>query len=147
MTRQAFRQLVEEAVDTIPPRFARQVRNVAIVIEDEPSPELLAEVGLEGDDTLFGLYQGTPLTDRQWNHGNALPDLITLFQGPIESEGEGDEDAMITAVGETLIHELGHYFGLSEEAIMAIEEHYWRGLPFDDEGDDGVPVVGEARDP
>ncbi len=146
MTRQAFRQLVEEAIDTIPPRFARQVRNVAVIIENEPSLELLAEMGLDGDDTLLGLYQGTPLTDREWNHGNALPDVITLFQGPIESEGDGDEGAMITAVGETLIHELGHYFGLSEQEIMAIEERYWRGLPFE-EDDDGLPAAEEARDP
>jgi hypothetical protein len=73
MTRHAFRQLVEEAIDTIPRRFARHVRNVAIVIEDEPSAELLSEAGLDPGDTLLGLYQGTPLVERGWNHGNAVP--------------------------------------------------------------------------
>lgn len=146
MTRHAFRQLVEEAIDTIPRRFARHVRNVAVVIEDEPSAELLREAGLETGDTLLGLYQGTPLIERGWNHGNAVPDVITLFQGPIEEEAEGDEDAMVTAVGETLIHELGHYFGLSEAAIMAIEEQYWRGLPFD-EDDETHPDPPGARKP
>jgi predicted Zn-dependent protease with MMP-like domain len=73
------------------------------------------------------LYQGIPLPERQWAHGNALPDRITLFQRSIEEDCEGDEDEIVVAVGETLIHELGHYFGLSEEEIMEIEERYWRG--------------------
>jgi predicted Zn-dependent protease with MMP-like domain len=54
-----------------------------------------------------------------------LPDQITLFQGPIERESD-DEDEIVVAIGETLIHELGHYFGLSEEEIEEIEEHYWK---------------------
>ena len=133
MTREAFKALVEEAIDTIPPRFAREVRNLAIVIEDEPPADLLDEMEIEPDDTLLGLYQGTPLPERQWGHGNALPDRITLFQGPIEEEADGDEDGVVVAIGETLIHELGHYFGLSEDEIMEIEERYWRGEIFGDE--------------
>ena len=70
--------------------------------------------------------EGTPLTERQWAHGNVLPDKITLFQGPIEDASE-DEDDVVVAIGETLIHEIGHYFGLSEEEIEEIEERYWRG--------------------
>lgn len=137
MNRQAFRALVEEAIDTIPPRFARHVRNVAVVIEDEPAADLLAEMDIEPPDTLLGLYQGTPLTDRTWGYGNTLPDRITLFQRTIEDECEGDEDDIIVAIGETLIHELGHYFGLSEDEIMAIEDQYWRGEEFADEADEG----------
>ncbi len=127
MTRQQFKALVAEAIDTIPPRFAREIRNVAIVIEDEPSEELLEEMEMGPDETLFGLYQGTPLPERQWAFGNALPDCITLFQLPIEDECEGDEDCIVMEIGDTLIHELGHYFGMSEEEIMEIEERYWRG--------------------
>ena len=81
---------------------------------------------MEPDDLLLGLYQGVPLTERQWSHGNALPDRITLFQREIEEECE-NEDEIVVAIGETLIHELGHYFGMSEEEIMEIEERYWRG--------------------
>ncbi|MGE3276237.1 MAG: metallopeptidase family protein [Vicinamibacterales bacterium] len=135
MTRAAFRSLVEEAIDTIPPRFAAQVRNVAIVIEDSPSPALLAEMEIGPGETLLGLYSGTPLTEREWNHGNALPDQITLFQHSIEEEAGDDSDEIVVAIGETLIHELGHYFGLSEDEIMEIEERYWRGDSFDDEND------------
>jgi len=139
MTREQFRALVEEAIDTIPPRFARQVRNVAIVIEDEASPELLREMEMSPDDGLLGLYQGTPLTERQWGHGNALPDRITLFQRTIEDDSEGDEDEIVVAIGETLIHELGHYFGLSEEEIEEIEERYWRGDAFPPDDEPGEP--------
>lgn len=141
MTRQAFRALVEEAIDTIPPRFAEQVRNLAVVIEDEPSPSLLAEMEIEPPDSLLGLYQGTPLTERGWSYGNTLPDRITLFQRVIEDECEGDEDEIIVAIGETLIHELGHYFGLSEDEIMAIEDQYWHDhglVEIDDEERDAA---------
>jgi predicted Zn-dependent protease with MMP-like domain len=127
MTRKQFKALVEEAIDTIPARFAREVKNVAIVIEDEPSDELLAEMEMGPDDALLGLYQGVPLTERAWAQGNILPDRITLFQYAIEDECDGDEDEIVVAIGETLIHELGHYFGMSEDEIMEIEERYWRG--------------------
>jgi predicted Zn-dependent protease with MMP-like domain len=133
MTRDRFNKLVAEAIDTIPKRFAREVRNVAIVVEDRPSSALLAEMEIEPQDALLGLYQGVPLTERHWGHGNALPDQITLFQREIEDECEGDEDEIVVAIGETLIHELGHYFGLSEEEIMDIEERYWRGNVEDEE--------------
>jgi predicted Zn-dependent protease with MMP-like domain len=155
VTRDRFRRLVSEALDTIPRRFQRHLRNVAIVVEDEPSPDLLAEMDIQPPDTLFGLYQGTPLTERRWDHGNTLPDRITIFQGPIEDVSEADED-VVTEIGETLIHEVGHLFGLSEEEIEDIEDRYWArrnrrlGLPADDgdAGDDAddEDVVDEAED-
>ena len=136
MTREQFRGLVAEAIDSIPARFANHVRNVAIVIEEAPSAALLAEMDIEPTDTLLGLYQGTPLTERRWDHGNDLPDRVLLFQRPIEEDAEEDGD-VVGVIGETLIHELGHYFGLSEDEIMAIEERYWRGEPEPDEGGQG----------
>jgi len=122
-----FQALVAEALATIPARFRDALQNVAIVVEDEPTPALLEEVGIEPPDTLLGLYQGTPLTERGWAHGNTLPDKVTLFQRPIEDASE-DEDDLVVAIGETLIHEIGHYFGLSEEEIEHIEEEYWGSL-------------------
>lgn len=124
MTRQEFQRLVEEAVRTIPEKFRDAMQNIAIVIEDEPSLETLEEVEIEPPDTLLGLYQGTPLPERQWAHGNVLPDKITLYQLPIEDESEHEDD-LIVAIGETLIHEVGHYFGLSEDEIQEIEDKYW----------------------
>ena len=73
--------------------------------------------------------------ERTWGHGNALPDCITLFQRPIEEDHE-DEDEIRAAIGETLIHEVGHYFGLSEEEIEEIEERYWRGDTLGTDEDD-----------
>ena len=136
MTREEFRELVEEAIDSIPERFAQQVRNVGFVIEDEPSDELLDEMEIGPDGTLLGLYQGTPLTERSWGFGNQLPDRITLFQFPIEDDGDGSADDIIDAIGETLIHELGHYFGMTEEEIDVVEEMWRRGDTEDDDGED-----------
>jgi predicted Zn-dependent protease with MMP-like domain len=126
MTRAEFERLVREAVQLIPARFRREMKNLALVVEEEPAPDLLEEMEIEPPDSLYGLYQGTPLPERTWDFGNHLPDKITLFQRPIE-EDCGDEDEIRNVIGETLIHEVGHYFGLSEEEIEAIEECYWRG--------------------
>ena len=132
MNRTEFEQLVADALASIPRRFRRALSNIVIVVEDEPSPQLLQEMEIEPPDTLFGLYQGTPLTERHWGYGNTLPDRILLFQGPLERDSE-DEDDLIVAIGETLIHEIGHYFGMSEEQIEDIEERYWRGSGDEDE--------------
>lgn len=134
MTRDEFDILVEEALGTIPQKFRDALKNVAIVVEDEPSEEQLDSIDDDdGNDepvseavTLLGLYEGLPLTERRWDDGNRLPDKVTLFQGPIEDASE-DADDVVIAIGETLIHEIGHYFGLSEDEIQAIEEEYWRG--------------------
>ena len=125
MTRLEFERRVADALATIPKRFRGAMANLAILIEDEPSAALLCEMEIEPPDTLFGLYQGTPLTERSWSYGNTLPDRILLFQGPHEREAV-DEDDLVASIGETLIHEIGHYFGLSEEEIEEIEERYWR---------------------
>ena len=124
MTRDAFERRVADALATIPKRFRDAMKNIAILVEDEPSAALLEEMEIDPPDTLFGLYRGTPLTERHWDHGNALPDQILLFQGPHEREAF-DEDDLVISIGETLIHEVGHYFGLSEEEIEEIEEKYW----------------------
>lgn len=131
MTREAFTRLVEEALTEIPRRFRDAMTNVAVVVEDEPAPHLLEELEVEPGESLFGLYQGTPLPDRGWTHGNTLPDRISIYQRPIEEACDDHED-IIVCVAETVIHEFGHYFGLSEEEIEEIEDKYWRGDPLDD---------------
>jgi predicted Zn-dependent protease with MMP-like domain len=143
VTREQFRRLVLEAVALIPKRFRREMKNLALVVEDEPAPELLAEMEIEPPDSLYGLYHGTPLPERTWAFGNTLPDRITLFQRPIEEDCD-DEDEIRAVIGETLIHEVGHYFGMSEEEIEEIEERYWRGETLgpdedDDEEDEDRP--------
>jgi predicted Zn-dependent protease with MMP-like domain len=131
MTRDRFERLVEEALREIPRSFRNEMKNVAVIVEDEPAPHLLAEMDIEPPDSLFGLYQGTPLPDRGWAYGNTLPDRISIYQRPIEEACDDDEEIR-ECVAETVIHEFGHYFGLSEEEIEEIEEKYWRGESLED---------------
>ncbi|MCX6552593.1 MAG: metallopeptidase family protein, partial [Acidobacteria bacterium] len=92
MRRARFEQLVAEAIRTIPARFRDELHNIAVMVEDEPPDDLLDEMEIDPPDTLFGLYQGTPLTERRWDHGNTLPDRIVLYQGPIEDSCESEDD-------------------------------------------------------
>lgn len=131
MTRARFTELVEEALREIPRRFREAMKNVAVIVEDEPPLHILEEMEIEPSDSLFGLYQGTPLPERGWGYGNALPDRISIYQGPIEEACE-DDDEIRDCVAETVIHEFGHYFGMDEEQIEEIEEKYWRGESLDD---------------
>ncbi|MCR4374482.1 MAG: metallopeptidase family protein [Acidobacteria bacterium] len=121
-----FQVLVNEAMASLPQRFRDAMVNMAIVVEDEPTLDQLREVEVEPPDTIYGIYEGIPLPERQWAQGNVLPDKITIFRVPI-LEDSVDEDDIVVGIGETLIHEVGHYFGLSEEEIMEIEEKYWSG--------------------
>jgi predicted Zn-dependent protease with MMP-like domain len=77
-------------------------------------------MGIE-DDGLYGLYQGTPLTEREWNYGNVLPDRIIIYQGPIERDARTDEE-IEEIVLETVVHEIGHYFGFDDETLYSIED-------------------------
>jgi predicted Zn-dependent protease with MMP-like domain len=143
VNRDAFENRVADALRSIPRRFRDAMHNIAVVVEDEPSMELLREMEIEPPDTLLGLYQGTPLTERGWDFGNRLPDRILIFQGPHERDAD-DEDDLVVSIGETLIHEIGHYFGMSEEQIEEIEERYWHahddGQADDDEDEDEEDV-------
>ena len=122
--RDVFEGLVQQALRSIPAEFRNRIHNLAIIVEDEPDPRLLAEMEVPPGETLFGLYHGTPLTERGWDYGNRLPDRITIYQGP--HEREHDDEDLVTAIGETLIHEIGHYFGMSEKEIEEVEDNYWR---------------------
>jgi predicted Zn-dependent protease with MMP-like domain len=144
MTRDAFEALAAKAFRAIPRRFRSRMHNVAIVIEDEPDRDLLRDMDIEPPDTLFGLYQGVPLTERGWDYGNRMPDRIVIYQRPIEAACGGDHEAVFEEVCATNIHEAGHYFGLSEEEIEAIEERWWNGDEL--ESADG-PSAPEAPDP
>jgi predicted Zn-dependent protease with MMP-like domain len=131
MRRERFERLVEDALREIPKRFRDAMANVAVVVEDEPSPGVLDDLGIEPPDTLFGLYQGTPLPERNWSHPDPHPDRISIYQWPIE-EACADEGEIRDTIIETVIHEFGHYFGLSEEEIEEIEERYWQGEEADE---------------
>jgi predicted Zn-dependent protease with MMP-like domain len=125
MTRERFEELVEQALRAIPKRFRDAMVNVAVIVEDEPPPYIAEDMDMDSDAELFGLYEGTPLPERGAGYGNTLPDRISIYRLPIE-HACATEDEIKTCIAETVIHEFGHYFGMSEEEIEEIEENYWR---------------------
>ena len=114
MTKSQFETLVARAMRSLPRTFRDKIKNIAVVVEDWADAETLAEMGIEPPDTLYGLYRGG-------SYGNVLPDVVTIYQGPIE-EDAADEEEMAEIVRETVVHELGHYFGLDDETMHRIEE-------------------------
>jgi predicted Zn-dependent protease with MMP-like domain len=121
MTRRQFEALVERALRRLPKDFKGKIANIAVVVEDWADEETLAEMGIEPPDTLYGLYRGVELGARDSTYGNVLPDVITIYQGPIE-EDAADEAEMAEIVRETVVHELGHYFGLDDDTMHRIED-------------------------
>jgi predicted Zn-dependent protease with MMP-like domain len=117
MDRKRFEKLVSSAIDTIPDPFLEYIENVVFLVEDDPDPDLLAEMGLEEGDDLLGLYQGDPLTARGVDNWGMLPDQIILFQRPIERETEETGIPVLRVIRDTILHEVGHYFGFSEEDL------------------------------
>jgi predicted Zn-dependent protease with MMP-like domain len=109
-----FRELVAEALDGLPPEFAEMLDNVAVVVEDEPDGEILADLGMDPSrgDELLGLYQGVPLDARGFDYG-ALPDRVVIYRGPILRITRSRRE-VVEQVRETVLHELGHHFGLEE---------------------------------
>jgi predicted Zn-dependent protease with MMP-like domain len=121
VTHREFEALVERALRTLPRRFKDKIENVAVVVEDWADDDTLRELGIEPPDTLYGLYRGVDLTHRDSNYGNVLPDTIHIYQGPIEEDCE-DAKEMSELVRDTVIHEIGHYFGLDDETMESLEQ-------------------------
>jgi predicted Zn-dependent protease with MMP-like domain len=121
VTRRQFEALVDKALRKLPKTFRQRISNIAVVVEDWADAQTLAEMGIEPPDTLYGLYRGIDLTRRDSSYGNVMPDVITIYQGPIE-EDAADEREMAEIVRETVVHELGHYFGLDDETMHRIED-------------------------
>ena len=114
--REEFCRLVARAIDSLPPAVAERLANVEIVVEDRPTSEELAMAETDPGETLFGLYAGVPLTKRSSSYGMVLPDKITLYQRPIE-EGCRTKEGIQARIRTTLLHEIGHHFGLSEDEL------------------------------
>ena len=120
MDRGRFEELVRDALDDLPEEFATRLENVEVIVEDEPSPELLRSMGLHPRrDTLFGLYRGVPLGRRGVGYGGVLPDTITIFYRPLLRACVTPE-SIRRQVRITVIHEIAHFFGLDDAAIRAL---------------------------
>ena len=107
-----FEELVDQALEEIPTELSALMSNLELAIEDEPPP---------GDEDLLGLYEGTPLTERSGDYGFVLPDRITIFRGPLERLCRGDRDLLRREVRQTVLHEVAHHFGISDERLRELQ--------------------------
>ncbi len=118
--REEFEKIVEEGVKAIPEKFLRKLDNVAIVIEDEPTPAQKKKLKIHRDWTLFGLYEGVPVAQRGANYTWTLPDKITIFKKSIEDEALDAKDIK-EMVRDTVWHEIAHHFGMDESRVRRAE--------------------------
>lgn len=116
--RSTFERLVVQALDDLPETFLEALDNIDVVVEQEPSPDQLADAGIE-DGTLLGLYEGVPRTERTTSYGMVVPDKITIFQGPISRLARSEDDIR-EIVQETVVHEIAHHFGISDERLREL---------------------------
>ncbi len=116
MLRPRFERLVAEALDSLPAEIAARMENVEVVVERYPTRRQLAAGRTPRGQTLFGLYEGVPLTARTGSYGLVLPDKITIFQGPIEAYCRSDAQIR-DQVRQTVVHEIAHHFGIGDEAL------------------------------
>ena len=123
MKREVFERLVAEALDGLPEQFLAHIENVEVVIEEWPSARTLADAGMEKNERedLLGLYSGVPLTERDTGYAGFLPDRITLFQGPIQRAAGSDAEAIRKEVRATVVHEVAHYFGISDDRLEEMD--------------------------
>lgn len=119
MNLEEFEKLVQEGFLLIPEKFRERIKNVALLVEDEPSGEVRRQEGLSEHETLLGLYQGIPATVRgdSYGIGPTIPDTITLFKLPIEEAADNIPEEVRKVVAETIWHEYAHYFGMDESEV------------------------------
>lgn len=119
MPRNDFESLITEGYEKLPKWVRDKIKNVALLVEDEPSEEIRKREGLLDDETLLGYYQGVPLSERGEQYGllGTMPDTITLFQKPIEEAAQEDNMPVAQVIAETIWHEFAHHFGMDEHEV------------------------------
>ncbi|HEY7746399.1 MAG TPA: metallopeptidase family protein [Desulfuromonadales bacterium] len=126
MRRKDFERLVERAIARIPKEFLAQIENLSFQVEDWADDDTLDEVGFDDPRDLLGFYRGWPLSERTHEYGSCLPDVITIYQAAVEEYAAETGEPLLKVIRETIIHELAHYFGFSEEQMDRIED-LWAG--------------------
>ncbi len=124
MQREDFEALVEKAIQRLPEEFRDRLENVVVLVYDWPSPQQLASTGVRGRNSLLGLYEGIPMTERGQSYNLVLPDKITIFQKPVESICNSPEE-IEQEVERVLRHEIAHHFGIGDGKLQPIENG-WR---------------------
>jgi predicted Zn-dependent protease with MMP-like domain len=127
MNRVKFEKLVEEALQGLPKEFKKLIDNLAVFVEDEAPPEIYRQTGTHPFSRILGTYHGVPYTHRGPFYGNILPDRITIYQNPIEEICHTEEEIK-SQVQKTVLHEIWHYFGRTDEEIDEMERDFirWR---------------------
>ena len=120
MNQEEFAQLVTKAVEDLPQEFLTKLENVDVVVQEYPALAQLRKLGLRRGETLLGLYEGVPQTKRGSHYGMVLPDKITIFQKPIETNCRSDAE-LSAEVSRVLKHEIAHHFGISDARLREIE--------------------------
>ncbi|HSA62367.1 MAG TPA: metallopeptidase family protein [Nitrospiraceae bacterium] len=116
-TPEVFARLVQRAIADLPPVYAKLMDTIAVVVEEEPSREVLEELEMDGEEELLGLYQGQSLTDESFfREGGTQPARISLYRGPILRQCESPEE-VVQEVYDTVVHELGHHVGLDDDEM------------------------------
>ena len=110
MSRERFEELVSDALDRVPPELAELMTNVVVLVEDDPPPD---------DPDLLGLYDGTPLTERDSTYAGVLPDRILIFRNPTLDMCESEEE-VVEEVHITVVHEIAHHFGVDDARLHAL---------------------------
>ena len=114
--------IARRVLDSLPEPFAESLRDVVLLIEDFADEATLAAMDIEDPFDLTGIYEGIPVTERSVEHSGTMPDRIRLFRRPILDEWADGDDTLEHMVAHVLVHEVGHHFGLSDEAMHALEE-------------------------
>jgi predicted Zn-dependent protease with MMP-like domain len=120
ISRRRFEEIVAEAIDEIPDTLWNVIDNVAVTVEEWPTRRQIESVGLGPGHTLLGLYEGIARTRRSSHYGLVLPDKITIFRGPILQICPPDESAVRTQIRRTVLHEIAHHFGISDERLVEL---------------------------
>ncbi|MCL5967012.1 MAG: metallopeptidase family protein [Deltaproteobacteria bacterium] len=119
MRRADFRKILRQALDDLPPVFRKALDNVAVVVEDRPPDWLLDDLGIPPDETLYGYYHGIPLPDRSVSLSGNLPDKISIYRGSLTEDFPHPAE-LRRQIRITLLHEIGHYFGMDEEELSRL---------------------------
>ncbi|MFH1647852.1 MAG: metallopeptidase family protein [Chloroflexota bacterium] len=119
MDSQKFERLVARAIESLPEEFLERLENVDVVVADRPTRAQLGVLGGKRGETLLGLYEGVPLTERTYNYGLVAPDKITIFQEPIEDMCRSDAE-IIEEVRKVVQHEIAHHFGISDDRLRQL---------------------------
>ena len=116
-----FEKFVQEAFNRLPVHTREKIKNVALLVENEPSPNVREQENLDENETLLGYYQGVPLSVREYGASMMLPDTITLYKTPIENAALEDGIDVLDVITDTIWHEYAHHFGMDEAEVRARE--------------------------